>query len=463
MALEGVDLTLDWPERLGPAEIEAHLTPAQSVVSASAVIDGFAGFIVGDVQTLRVNVETEAGTVSFDGRASTAGAVAGRLQLDATNTDGFLRALGLPAADLPAKLGRSVRAQTDLTLTSDRKLALREVDVDLGGNRVTGAADIALNGVPQVVAKLNAGALDLSGLEEGGAGAGGTTPASSGWPRSAIDASGLAAFNGDIELNAQSLDLVSFKLGKTRAVLRNDNSRMVVELREVAAYDGVVTGEFVVNNRSGLSVGGQMNIRALQMQAVLRDAIGFDRVTGLGNVQLSFLGSGQSVYAIMNSLSGKGSLDIGQGTFEGINLDQLLRSGDVGSGTTIFDNLKATWTISNGVLSNRDLVFRLKNYKASGKGTVGLGTQTLDYTFTPVDLRADSGQGLAIPVRLVGPWSNISIRPDVEGALQGKMDEQKEVLERKAREKLSDKLGIKPSEGQSTEDAVKDKLRKFFD
>lgn len=464
VALEGVDLNLDWPERLGPAEIEARLKPAQSVVSASAVIDGFAGFIVGDVQTLRANVETEAGTVSFDGRASTVGAVAGRLQLNATNTDGFLRALGLPGADLPAKLGRSLRAQTDLTLTPDRKLALREVDVDLGGNRVTGAADIALNGVPQVVAKLNTGAFDLSGLDQGASGAGGNASAPSGWPKNPIDASGLAAFNGDIELNAQSVDLGSFKLGQTRAVLRNENSRMVIELREVAAYDGVVTGEFVLNNRGGLSVGGQMNVRALQMQAVLRDAIGFDRVTGLGNMQLSFLGSGASMHAIMNSLSGKGSLDIGRGTFEGINLDQLLRSGDVGSGTTIFDDLKATWTISGGVLTNRDLSFQLKNYEASGEGTVGLGTQTLDYTFTPVDLRADSGQGLAIPVRFVGPWSNISIRPDVEGALQGKIDEKKEVLEQKAREKLSDKLGVKPSEGQSTEDAVKEKLlRKLFD
>ncbi|MDW3183346.1 AsmA family protein [Roseobacter sp.] len=473
VSYEGVDLTLDWPERLGPAEIAAVLRPTGSSVTVDAVIDGFAGFITGDTQTLRIAVDAEAGKLAFDGRGSTAGAVAGTLTLNTGNTGAFLQALGLPGADLPENLGRSIDLSTALTLTPDRQLALRDLVAGLGKNRITGAADIGLNGVPQVNAQLDVGAFDLaSGATpeasggSGGGGAGGS--ADTGWPKTPIDASGLAAFNGEIVLTAQSIDLGQFKLGATRALLRNDRSRMVFELRDVAAYGGNVSGEFVINNRSGLSVGGNLAARSIQMQPLLTDAADLDRLTGQGDARLSFLGAGASVDAIMRSLSGDGSLQIGRGTILGIDLDRLMRSGDSSGGTTVFDSLTGTWTIASGVLSNSDLLLQLKNYRASGDGVVGLGTQTVDYTFTPVALRANSGQGVSIPVRFTGPWSDIYIRPDLEAAFEAEIDAKTDELENRAKEKLNERLGISGQDGQSTEDAVKDRvkeklLRKLFD
>lgn len=475
VSYEGVDLTLDWPERLGPAEIAAVLRPTGTPVTVDAVIDGFAGFITGDTQTLRAIVDADAGKLSFDGRGSTAGAVAGTLTLKTGNTGAFLQALGLPAVELPENLGRSIDLSTALTLTPDRQLALRDLVAGLGKNRITGAADIGLNGVPQVNAQLNVGAFDLAsgtapetGSAGGGGGAEADGNASGGWPKTPIDAGGLAAFNGEIVVTAQSIDLGQFKLGATRALLRNDRSRMVFELRDVAAYGGNVSGEFVINNRSGLSVGGNLAAQSIQMQPLLTDAADLNRLTGQGNARLSFLGTGASMDAIMRSLSGDGSVQIGRGTIQGIDLDRLMRSGDAGGGTTVFDSLGGTWTMASGVLSNSDLLLQLKNYRATGEGVVGLGTQTVDYTVTPIALRANSGQGVSIPVRFTGSWSDISIRPDLEAAFEAEIDAKTEELENRAKEKLNERLGISGQDGQSTEDAVKDKvkeklLRKLFD
>ncbi|MBW4709637.1 AsmA family protein [Roseobacter sp. YSTF-M11] len=475
VSYEGVDLTLDWPERLGPADIRAVLRPTAQAVTVEAVIDGFAGFITGETQTLKASIDTAAGTLSFDGRANTAGAVAGALTLKTDTTDAFLKALGLPGADLPHNLGRRIDMTTDVTLTPDRRLSLRDLAVDLGGNRLSGAADIELNGVPQINAQLDAGPLDLrqeaasgAGTGSGSGGGGSANAGTDGWPKTPIDASGLAAFNGEIALTAQSIDLGQFKLGPTRTLLRNDRSRMVFELRDVQAYGGNVSGEFVINNRSGLSVGGSIGAKAIQIQPLLSDAAGLNRLTGQGNAQLSFLGAGNTVDAIMRSLSGDGSLAIGKGTIQGIDLDRLMRSGDVGSGTTVFDSLTGTWTIASGVLKNRDLLLQLKNYRASGTGNIGLGAQNMDYTVTPIALRANSGQGISIPVRFVGPWSDISIRPDLEAAFDAEIDAKKDELENKAKEKINEKLGVTSQPGQSTEDAVKDKvkeklLKKLFD
>ncbi|MEL7259761.1 MAG: AsmA family protein [Pseudomonadota bacterium] len=460
----GVDLTLDWPERLGPATLEATLRPAGSDVQARATIGGFAGFITGQVQTVDAVITAGGGRAALDGRASTAGDVAGRLSLDIPDTDAFFAALALPQPGLPAKLGQSMNVTTDLTLTADRRLSLRDLTADLGGNSLSGAADIDLNGTPQVNAQLNAGALDVRSVTGGGdtgAAGAGAPSAGSGWPTDRIDASGLAAFNGEIALTAASIDLGQFQLGQTRTLLRNDRSRMVFELREVQAYQGTLSGEFVINNRSGLSVGGKMFARSLAMQDLLQDAAGIDRLTGQADAEMSFLGSGGSVDAIMKSLSGDGAIKFGKGTIIGIDLDRLMRSGAAGGGTTVFDSLGATWRIAGGVLQNDDLLLSLANYEARGAGQVGLGNQTIDYTFTPVALRANEGTGIAIPVRIRGPWAAPSILPDLEAAIDLNFEKEVEQVKEQAREavrnKVAEELNI-TDEGQDLEDAAKQKI-----
>lgn len=471
VALRGVDVSLDWPDPSGAAEIKATLSPAGSPVNVDLSVGAFAAFIAGEVSPLKLTLQNDNGRVALDGRASTEGAVAGSFSLSTPDTDSLLRALGLPEVGLPSGFGQKIDASADVTLTPDQQIALRGMRLDLGGNNISGALDASFaGGTPQINAQLDAGALDVSMATEttqggggGSSGGNGQSASDTGWSTTPIDASGLAAFNGEIALRADSIDLGTFELGQTQVVLRNDNSRMVFELREVAAYGGKVTGEFVANNRSGLSVGGNMTVSAIQMQPLLRDAIDLDRLTGQGDLQLSFLGAGSNVDAIVRSLSGDGRIAIGRGTIEGIDLDALLRGGSSG-GTTIFDDLTASWTISKGILSSQDLLFQLKNYSASGAGVVGLGTQTIDYRFTPVALRANSGDGLAIPVIFKGPWSDISIRPDLEAAIGAKLDEEKEAIEARAKEKLNEELGIGGDSGGSIEDEVKDKLlRKLFD
>jgi AsmA protein len=472
VSYSGVDLALDWPERLGVADIRATLRPAGADVDVEARIDSFASFIAGDVQPVVAEISTAGGSLSLNGRASTAGDVAGQLALKMSSTDQFLRSLGLSGADLPRGLGQSVDMSTQLTLTADRNLSLRELSADLGGNQITGAADISLNGTPQINAQFNTGAFDLTGATEGGEGgesSGSSSSAGSGWSKASIDASGLAAFNGEISLNASSVDLGTFKLGKTRALITNDNSRAVFELREVQAYEGTVTGQFVMNNRGGLSVGGNIVASGISVQRVLQDAVSIDRLTGSGDAEISFLSSGSSVDAIMRGLSGKGAVRLGTGTIQGLDLNSLMGNGGGDGGTTVFDSLGATFTMKAGDLFNDDLLFALPNYEARGSGRIGLGAQDIDYLFTPAALRANSGAGIAIPVAIKGPWSDPSIRPDLEAALDLNLAEEKAKLEAKAKEleaeakaraeeKVKEKLGVATQEGQSVEDAVKDKV-----
>ncbi|KNX40923.1 putative assembly protein [Roseovarius tolerans] len=474
-AIRDMDFDLRWPDYDGRATFDVVLRQAGDPVTVSGHLEQVGAFIDGAVTDVVANIEGPGGSIGFDGRAGLQPQVQGRFDIDMPDTRAFVAALDLGAVDLPQGFGAGVRGGADVTLTQEMRLSLRDMTLDLGGNALSGAADIELAGeVPRINAQLNAGALDLSklaGADSNEAGAGGDT----GWSRAPIDASGLALANGEVALVADSVDLGDLKLGTTRTLMTLDRSRAVFSLRELSGYDGLITGEFVANNRSGLSVGGTMNAEGINLERFLADAMDITRFSASASGEVEFLGVGQSVHAIMNSLSGKGALRTGRGVISGIDLDRLMRAGDLSGGTTVFDTLSASFTMDKGNLYNRDLAMKLPLARAEGTGRVGLGARDIDYLFTPVLLEGDNSRGLAIPVRIEGPWASPRIKPDLEKALDLNLKAEREELEQKAEERLErevqKRLDVTPQEGQSVEDAVKDKLkdkaerklRKLFD
>ena len=462
--ISGVSLTLDWPEAGGPARFDGTLRLTGEPVTVSGRIDTFAAFLDGAVAPVAAQVSTRGGEASFTGRASLAGAASGDLTLTTADTGAFLAALGAGGVSLPRGLGRAIEAQSSLTFTTDRRLSLRDLVLGLDENRLTGDADIDLSGKPRVTARLAAGALELGGLS-GGPGGGASAPATGaggGWPTDPIDASALGLLDAQIALAAAAIRLGDVTIADPQLALSIDRARAVLQIDRAGLFDGVVAGQLVANNRSGLSVGGALTAQGIETQSALSALAGVTRLSGKAEAGIEFLGVGQSVDAIMKSLSGRGSLSMGRGVIAGIDLDRLIRTGTGTGGTTVFDSMNADFTMERGDLRNDNLLILLANFRAEGAGRIGLGARDIDYLFTPIALRANSGQGLAIPIRITGPWSGPRIVPDLEQALKldasGKVEEVRREAEERIERKLQEELGVTVQEGQSTEDAVKDAL-----
>ncbi|KZY32039.1 membrane assembly protein AsmA [Roseovarius sp. HI0049] len=463
--MRGMAFDFRWPEYEGRATFDMTLRPAGEAVRIEGYLDRVGEFIDGAVSDVKATVRTQGGEATFLGRASPAPEVQGRVTAAVDDTGAFMAALGLPKADIPAGLGRSVNGETLVTYSADQRLSLREVALQLDGNRIGGAADVDLGGErPVVSAQINAGALDLTGMkaeESGGQVSAGRAPAAAdtGWSTEPIDASALGLANAEVALTAESVDMGDLKVGTVRAMMTLDRSRLVFDLREVRAYNALITGNFVVNNRSGLSVGGDLNAAGIDMESFLTDAAGVTRFSGEADASLSFLGVGNTEQAIMNSLSGEGAVQTGRGVIKGFDLDKLMRSGVATGGTTIFDTMGATFTMENGVARNDDLLLQLPLAKAEGEGMIALGQRRIDYLFTPVLLEGESTKGLAIPVRIRGPWDDPEIKPDLEAAIDRNFADEKKELEDKAEEEVrravEKELGVKVDEGESVEDALK--------
>ncbi len=474
-SLPNSDFDLRWPKAQGPASFDMRVHPAGQAVDISGSLGKVMSFIGGGVSDISATLSTAGGSIRFDGKGATTPQVAGRFDAQLKDSAQFLAALGIKGVDIPSGLGRAIAATGELTVTQDMRIALRKGEVKLDQNALSVAADVNLSGArPRINAQLRAGALDFSALVSGNASAaGGTsgastgastgTAVSTGWSKDPIDASALALLDGEVALVADRLDFGTFNFGKTRILASIDRSRAVFGLRELNGYGGLVTGEFVANNRNGLSVGGDMTASGIDMKAFLTDAAGISRFTTFGDAQLKFLGVGQTVDAIMRSLKGSASVKTGNGHISGFDLDKLMRSGNGTGGTTVFDHMSASFIITGGQMHNSDLLMQMPLARATGIGRVGLGPQDLDYTFTPRILEGDNKRGLAIPVRIHGPWAKPRITPDLEGAIDLNFKEEKKKLKEKAKKEvnklLEDELGVKAEEGQSIEDALKQKLQ----
>jgi AsmA protein len=470
--MAGMGLDLRWPDYEGEATFDAVLTPAGTPVQITGSVAKVGTMIEGGISAIQATIKTKGGTLAFNGRGSAVPQLDGQVSADITSTSQFLQSLGLAAVDVPAGLGRSINATTQMTVTQDMRVSLRDLVLGLDGNRLTGAVDVALSGDrPRITAQLAAGALDLTGLQAdngGGGGTGSSAPAGSGWSKDPIDASALALADAEIQLSASSLDLGTFKFGATRILATVDRARAVFQFRELQGYGGTVTGQFVANNRSGLSVGGDLNAKGIDMERLLTDAAGITRFATTGAASLKFLGVGQSVDAIMRSLSGNLSLSTGRGVISGFDLDKLMRTGSGTGGTTVFDEMSASFAIADGNMRGDDLKMSMPLASATGKGRIGLGAQDIDYVFTPVLLQGESTRGLAIPVKIRGPWADPRIWPDLEDAIELNFKEEKEKIEKQVKQEVEKEvnklvqkeLGVTVQEGESVEDAIRQEVEK---
>ncbi len=450
-----VDLT--WPEYRGGATFNISARPqGASRLTIKGDVADLAALIEGELTEGSIIADADGGNVSFDGHLSMPAQLAGALKVNLSNTAAFLASFGVSGVDLPQGLGRKVSAAADLALTRQKQLSLRDLRLTLDQNTLNGDVDVDLaQAVPQVTAKLSAGTLDFSGGSEA-AGSGGA--GAEGWSKSEIDASGLGLFNGQMSLAAAGLRVAGLSFGATSVSATVENSRAVVALNQMSGYSGMVTGQVVANNRNGLSVGGAVNASGVELQTLLTDLAGISRFTGQADANVDLLGAGNSVHAIMNSLSGKGAISTGRGTIKGIDLDSLMRQGLATGGTTVFDSLTATFNVDKGILYNEDLLLKLPVISATGEGRVGLGARDIDYLFTPKTGGGEVEGGIVIPVRISGPWSDPKIRPDMEKAIDLNLKEEKEAAKKKVEDKVKEKLGLEPDAEKSLEDSAKEKL-----
>lgn len=473
--LSALNLTLDWPTLA--ADVSASLSaqfngqPISVTLASTSPMD----LINGKSATVDLSADLSGSQIKYDGTVSMAPNATGSLNADIPNIPALLSLAGLSGVALPDFIGNSAKVKTDISV-SENRISLPNLSVGLTKNAISASLDIALAAKATVSGSVNIGDFDMrsaGGADQGTAGSKTSASTSTGWSTAPIDVSALGALNADIALTARSLKLDALSTQAISGRIALSDSRATVTLNDVAAYDGNIKGEVILNGRKGLSSSADLRATQIAMKPLLTEMAEITKFGGRADVSLSYLSNGNSLDALIKNLSGQGAISFAQGHFDGVDMDKLMRSGDVGSGTTVFDDLNASFSIKEGVVTNKDLKLSLPNFATFGEGQINLGGQTIDYLLSPKALKARDGKGLSIPVRIKGPWSGPKIIPDLEAAVnqnleaekakaeakvKAAVEAEKKKIEEKAKKKVEKALGVEVQKGQKVEDAVKKKI-----
>ncbi len=357
-----------------------------------------------------------------------------------------------------------------------------QLDAKAEGTALRAKVDVAGFATPRIGFDVDADQLDVDRFfppepaGKGGAPAAGAAQADAEAP---IDLSALRDVDarGKLrigQLQARGIKVSDLAVAVVAAKGRLDAAPITASLYQgrIDAKVGAVAGAEPGANRYSTSA----DMKGIAIGPLLRDVADQDLLEGRGNVTMSITSGGATVAAIKRGLQGKGAVNLRDGAIKGINLGETIRNArnllqggrsetKAADATqkTDFTSLDVSFTVKDGVASSNDLDVRSPLFRIGGQGRADIAAGTLDYTVNASVVGTSTGQGgreleelrgVTIPVRLTGPFENLSWAIDWGTA-------GKEALKSRAASELKERLKTDDLESKAKEKA-RDALKGLF-
>ena len=348
---------------------------------------------------------------------------------------------------------------------AEQTLKLTALSTALDNLSVTGNATVILDKTPNIIAEFDLGQLNVNPylpetIEKSVSEQQSETAKSEPivWDDTPIDLSALGAINADIKVAATGFQFKEIKLGQTALSVKLDKGVAKLGLDKFAAYQGNGNGQVVVNAVSApYAINTTFALEGIQAEPLLKDAVGFDKLMGAGELNIALNMRGVSQKQFIDSLHGTTGFKFRDGAVKGANIAAMVRSAEKlisGGGfdakglekgfdnaeKTDFSELQGQFTFKNGLSKENDLTLKSPLIRISGKGDINLPQTKLNYRLVTGIVNSIEGQGtedkstgFKIPVRLKGPFHDVSIKPDISGAAKDKAKDQ-------LKDKVTDKL-----------------------
>jgi AsmA protein len=241
-----------------------------------------------------------------------------------------------------------------------------------------------------------------------------------------------AAFDADVNVNVKETKIARMTIGPTSLGLTLRDGVLDATLGGMQLYDGQGSGKFTLDaSKQVPTFTGNLSLDGVSMQPLLDGAAGFNMLAGRAKVALQLNGTGGSSDEIKHSLAGSGSIDISDGSIEGINLTELIQGMGAGQmpnleqgpgAKTTFNALGGTFNIASGVAETHDIEMTSPLLKVTARGTVDMVTSSLDFLTQPEIVAGPEGKsgandlaGLTVPVRIEGPFDHPAFKPEIKG------------------------------------------------
>lgn len=305
------------------------------------------------------------------------------------------------------------------------RMMMRGGNYQLNGMNARG--DVVFSSVgkrPQLAANLGFDRLNLNSLT-----AAEPADAAPGWSAAPIDLSGLSALDAKIALAASEAIWGRLKGGRTNLEMELKDGVLSAKLGNMVLGAGTATGRLTLGLETNVPrVSVSFQAKAADGTLLAAPVFYTGSIAGPVDMVIEATSSGSTVEQMIAQLAGTGNVLIRKGSIENTDLSDLIRTATsrivtgwarVDTTRTPLDQLSASFTIADGIVTTKDL-------RMEGPGLRIIGRGDIDFLRHAMNLQADVGlaekaQGapVALPVGMVarGPWGAPKIYPNMPGVL----------------------------------------------
>jgi len=313
----------------------------------------------------------------------------------------------------------------DLQLLLDGELVQASGSVTLGGKAPNVRLRIASNDLhadpwlPQAEAAQPAGAAPASAAAAGG------KPAAAAEP----DLRFLKAWRLAAQMQVGSLHLRGLELQNMRVTMNGVDGKFDLNPLRFGLSGGQVEEKASLNAAVYPAKWSEaVHVTGVQVGPVLKALAKMDMLEGELGMDTSFSGTGVTQAAV-KTLGGRGNVMLRDGKIRGFDIAGTLRKlanplAETGPQETDFAQLSGSFQVTNGVARNDDLFMASPLLRVTGKGTVDLVRQAMDYHVKPTLVGTLTGQGdtvavrkgFSVPLHITGPFAAPKVKPEMDAA-----------------------------------------------
>jgi AsmA protein len=441
--VSAINLSVQAPDLKKDVVAKGTLRYLEDRINLAANISTLGPLLKGDEVDTNLTFNSDRFEGKFDGKVSFAVKVEFKGDTD-VQTYSLQNLLSWLGVDVPKRGYGGAYIRGKLSGTPD-VFQLTGATIKVDNSVLIGALRLRPNGTrPKIEAQLRTDLLDFSPYMQQQASiehkliddiTGPRKTAVAAWKSEQIDVSFLKAFDAVVQLSASRLIFQKHQLEKAQVGLKVNAGLLTAQLPSFSLYGGTGSLNVSLNGaKPRPTLKGRIGLKQIQIQPLLKNAADLAWLSGVGNVDLDILSSGNTESQLISALNGTGRITLADGAIEGVNIPGMIRNVQSGklldtaskpTEKTDFSDLTASFVITRGVIENKDLLMKGPLLRMTGKGILNLPTEQIDYGLQPKLVNSLAGQGgnaalagINIPIRVKGPMANPKFIPDAAGLLE---------------------------------------------
>lgn len=389
-------------------------------------VSGLKALAEGGAGNLRVSVSGPPFDMSFDGTAKLAGGPVADGALSVSSRQ-LRSALSWLDVEAPTENGFGPFALRGRALLSPQNASLSDARIELDGNVSEGGFNLRMDGGRALLqGSLASGALDLTPYGQLAI----SDPDSSEWSTEPIDLGKLRKVDLDLRLSANQVRAGTSQLQRMAASAVLKSGKLSLAIGEAEAWDGIFRASAHIAPASN-GVGADARIELSGDDVALGRALGdifrTQRIEGPGSFRISAGGSGASIAAIVENLSGTFSLAGQQGALVGIDVPRILArleqrplsgAGDLRGGRTAYDQIDINATINEGIAHFNQIDIKSSKLRIALTGETSIAKRNLDFEGTAQLASTAPTVAFDLPFVVRGLWDRPLVLPDPQALIR---------------------------------------------